>query len=76
MRIQYKINQIKEMLTELEKIKPKSYEEYLEIKTKAACERYFEKITEAQVDFAILILKNLRLKLPEDDKSSYDILAN
>ena len=29
-----------------------------------------------QVDLAILVIKDRRLTLPEDDKSSYDILAD
>lgn len=75
-RITDKIIEIEEYLSELEEFTPNDLEEYLnDIKTKAACERYFEKITEAIVDLAFLIIKDLGLKIPEDDKVAFDMLA-
>jgi len=75
-RIKDKLREIERYLAELSEIVPRSIEEYLEIKTKAACERYFEVIVEAVIDIAFLIIKDRHLKIPEDDKQAFDILAS
>ena len=75
-RIKEKITEIEEYLNELEEFMPENYASYMhDMKTKAACERYFEKITEAMVDLAFLIIKDKGLKQPEDDKEAFDALA-
>lgn len=75
-RIKEKIAEIEEYIDELEEFMPENYESYMQdMKTKAACERYFEKITEAMVDLAFLIIKDKGLKQPEDDKEAFDALA-
>lgn len=71
-RIQDKVREIESYLREMRQIRPKSLTEYLEIKNKAACERYFEKIVEAVVDLTHLLIKDLRLETPEDDKLAFD----
>ena len=73
-RIKDKIRQIQKMIQELNSIMPKSFKEYLDIKTKAACERYSENMIQAQTDLAILTLKEIDAKLPEEDLNAYDIL--
>jgi len=76
MRINDKIREIEDYLSELEEIMPKSFHEYkTDLKTKAACERYFEKIIEAVIDLAFLIIKDKGYKIPEEDKDAFDILA-
>lgn len=75
-RIKSKIHEIERYLEELESIRPDSFVTYLkDTKTRAACERYFEKILEAVVDLAFLIIKEKGLKTPEEDKEAFDILA-
>jgi len=75
-RIKDKIKEIEEFLFELNEIAPNKFETYLDDnKTKAACERYFEKIIEAAIDLAFLIIKEKRFKIPEEDKEAFDILA-
>ncbi|MBT4540484.1 DUF86 domain-containing protein [Candidatus Woesearchaeota archaeon] len=75
MRIKEKIKEIEQYLEELESIMPEDFKEYLEdYKSKAACERYFEKIIEAVIDLSFLIIKEKGLKIPEDDKKSFEIL--
>ena len=75
-RIKDKISEIGSYLKELESIRPKTFIVYeKDLKTKAACERYFEKITEALVDLAFLVIKDRGMKLPEDDKEAFSILA-
>ena len=36
--------------------------------------KYFEKIIESVVDLAFLVIKECRLKIPEEDKQAFDIL--
>ena len=45
------------------------------MKTKAACERYFEKIIEAVVDLAWLVIKENGYRIPEEEKEVFDILC-
>jgi uncharacterized protein YutE (UPF0331/DUF86 family) len=74
-RIQDKVREIESYLREMGRIHPKSLNEYLDIKNKAACERYFEKIVEAVVDLAYLIIRDLKIETPEDDKIAFKRLA-
>ena len=76
MRTKEKIKEIEQYLEELNSIKPTDFKGYIkDYKTKAACERYFEKIIEAVVDLSFLIIKENGFKVPEDDKKSFEILA-
>ena len=74
-RIKDKIKEIEQYLNEMANIKPANLEEYkTDNKTKAACERYFEKIIEAVTDLAFILIKEQRLRIPEDDKEAFDVL--
>jgi uncharacterized protein YutE (UPF0331/DUF86 family) len=76
-RINNKIEEIEKYLQELNEILPQNFEEYISnFEKKAACERYFEKIMEATIDLAFLIIKNKGLKMPEDEESSFIFLSN
>jgi len=76
-RIKDKIEEIEQYVDELDEIIPEDFSEYVEDrKAKAACERYFEKIIEAVVDLAFLVIKASGLKIPEDDKGAFESLAN
>ena len=75
-RIKEKIKEIEQFVSDMEFIVPSDFEEYkTDAKTKAACERFFEKIVEGIVDIAFLVIKEKGLTLPEEDKESFDILA-
>jgi len=75
-RIEDKINQINKYREELGTFMPVSFEEYSkDISKKAACERYIEKIAESAVDLAILFIRLKNLESPEDDDTSFFILA-
>lgn len=75
-RTKDKIEEIEKYLTELLEIIPKDIEEYIrDIKGKAACERYAEKIAQALIDLAFLVIKEKKLKSPENDAESFEILA-
>ncbi|MBI4155389.1 DUF86 domain-containing protein [Candidatus Woesearchaeota archaeon] len=73
-RIKDKIEELEKYLDELSRIKPITFDEN-DLKTKAACERYLEKIIEAVVDLAFLIIKDEGLELPEDDNAAFEILS-
>ena len=74
-RLDDKINEIRRYLEELESIKPSSLEEYsTDLREKAACERYFQKIVEAAIDLAILFIRNSGFRGPDNEDSSFAIL--
>ena len=73
-RITDKIKELKDFIGEFEEIIPQSFEQYKKPKDRAACERYVEKIVEAAVDIAFFIIKYKKIRIPEDDKSAFDIL--
>ena len=76
-RIQDKIFEIENYLEELSGILPVAFSQYSsDLKAKAACERYFEKIVEAIVDLAFLAIREKGLRTPEEDKEAFDILCN
>jgi uncharacterized protein YutE (UPF0331/DUF86 family) len=71
-----KIIEIEKYIEELITFFPKTLEEYnRSISIRAACERYFDKIIEATIDLAFLIIKEKNLKTPEYDRESFEILA-
>jgi len=74
-RIKDKVNELKDLIKELESIMPHNFKEYKnDLKEKAACERYFEKMVECITDTCFLIIRYKKLGIPEDDKSAYDLL--
>ena len=59
---------------EIKKLLRILYEEYIQdLKTKAACEHYFEKIIEACEDLIFLVIRDKKFDIPEDDLA-FDIL--
>lgn len=77
MRIRDKIEEIECYLGELSNFIPNNFEEYkTNPMAKSACERHFEKIVEAAVDLAFLVIREKNLKKPEDDKAVFDVLRD
>jgi len=75
-RINDKIREIEKYLDELLEIIPGNLSVYSkDFKAKAACERYAERIIEAVVDLAYLVIKAKNLPLPESDLQAFDILS-
>lgn len=75
-RIEDKVCEIERFLEELESSLPTDLNEYKHnYKIRAICERYFEKIVEALVDTAFLMIKENDFQIPEEDKKAFDILA-
>ncbi len=74
-RINEKIDEIQVFCQELQGMVPESFGEYVtDLKTKAACERYAEKIVEALVDLALLAIKHEGLEAPEQENDSFALL--
>ena len=72
-RIRDKIIEIEKFLKELEVSIPKSLEDYKnDFKLRAIGERYFEKIVEAMSDLSFLIIKEKKLKQPEEEENVFD----
>jgi uncharacterized protein YutE (UPF0331/DUF86 family) len=72
-----KIKEITTYIEELGTILPDTFDDYAKnIEKKAACERYFEKIIEAVVDLAYFIIKERKLAAPEEEESSFTMLAD
>lgn len=75
-RTKDKIEEIEKYLSELAEIIPEDLNDYIkDFKAKAACERYVERITEAVIDLAFLIIKDKHLPTPENDLRTLDILS-
>ncbi len=71
-----KIVEIEKYLDILKEFLPSDFDEYMsDEKTKAACERYFEKIIEAVIDLVFLIIKENSFRSPENDRDAFDILC-
>jgi uncharacterized protein YutE (UPF0331/DUF86 family) len=76
-RIKDKIKEIEIYIEQLSKIRPNSFKKYEEdFKTKAACERYFERIAGSIIDLATIIIKERGLSNPEGDSEAFKILEN
>lgn len=74
-RILDKIGEISKYLEELSEIVPADYDSYIaDSRDRAACERFFEKIIEACVDLAFIVVKYKKLDLPKGDKEIFKIL--
>lgn len=74
-RIRSKIEELEKYLDELGEITPENFEDYLEdYKTRAACERYAEKIIGAVIDLAFMIIREKGLNQPDSELHMFDIL--
>ena len=76
LRIEDKIKEIEKYLEEMYSIVPSNLREYeKDFKTKAACERYVEKLIEAVVDLGFLMIKEKSLEMPENDLQIFERLS-
>ncbi len=73
--IKDKINQIQNYLDFITENTPESFENYeKDLRSKAICEHYLEKIAEACIDLTFLVIKLKKLGVPESDECSFEIL--
>lgn len=78
-RINEKMKEIQEFLDFIVERIPETLEEYKkDLDKKAICERYIEKIIEAIVDLAFLIVKYLNIQIPAEtsDKEIFSLLSD
>ncbi|MBS3141731.1 DUF86 domain-containing protein [Candidatus Woesearchaeota archaeon] len=73
-RILSKIDELEQRLDDLDKIIPENFEDYKEIKTKAACERLLQISIEIVIDICNLISSELKLGLPAEEENIFDNL--
>ena len=72
-----KIKEIEKYLSELEKVIPENISIYLKnLEKRLACERAFEKIIESVNDLAILIIKEKRFQMPNEDIKAFEVLSD
>ena len=74
-RIDDKLSELETFVEQLHSIAPASLKEYqMNIEKKAACERFVEKIVEAILDIAFLLIKLKKLRIPTDDADAFCVL--
>lgn len=72
-----KIKEVEKYLSDLEKVAPETIEVYLKnLDKRLACERAFEKIIESVNDLAILIIKEKRFQMPNEDIKAFEVLSD
>lgn len=75
-RIEEKIAEIEKYLEEIYSWLPEELEEYeSDSKIKSACERNFEIISEYIIDIAIYLIRIKKFRTPNNDESTFKILA-
>lgn len=75
-RINDKLSEIEKNLNEFQSMDIPELEEYRkDIKTKAASERYFEKIVEGIISVGLLIIRLKKFSVPESEEHAFIILA-
>jgi uncharacterized protein YutE (UPF0331/DUF86 family) len=66
-RILARLDQVEGYLRELGDIAPSTFEEYLDPRTRRACERLLQIAIEGVLDTAALLVRGLNLGLPQDE---------
>jgi uncharacterized protein YutE (UPF0331/DUF86 family) len=74
-RVLGKLDELNRYVEELRAIAPRSFEEYLRVETKRACERLLQISVEAVIDICHLLVAGLRLGVPADEADLFDTLA-
>ena len=75
-RIISKIQEIEKYLGEIGSQLPEEIEEYEnDSKTRSACERNFEIISEYIIDISLYLIKMKNFRVPNNDESTFQILA-
>jgi uncharacterized protein YutE (UPF0331/DUF86 family) len=76
-RIADKLQETEGYLEEFKNIEIPEFEDYKgDIKSKAVCERYFEKIIEPLIALSFLIIRLEKFQSPESEEHAFFILAN
>ena len=70
-----KLDELNSYMRELSLVSPSSYEEYLEVEKKRACERLLQLAIECVIDVCHVLVTGLRLGLPADEDDLFGKLA-
>ena len=71
-----KIVEIEEFLSDLKEFLPLSFDRYmLDKKSRAACERFCEKIVEGVIDLVFIVVKEKGLRSPSSNGDALDVLS-
>lgn len=75
-RINEKMAEIETYLEQIHGWLPEEYEDYeTDAKSRAACEKDFEVINEHIIDIAIYVIRIKKFRVPTNDESTFQILA-
>ena len=74
-RILAKLDELDTYLRELRSVAPASFNEYLAVEKRRACERLLQVSIEAVIDSCALLVTGLRLGLPADEDDLFEKLA-
>ena len=74
-RVVIKLDELNGYMRELSAISPSSYEEYLEVEKKRACERILQLAIECVIDICHVFVTGLRLGLPAEEDDLFGKLA-
>jgi len=75
-RVVIKLDELNGYMRELSAISPRSYEEYLEVEKKRACERILQLAIECVIDICHVFVTGLRLGLPAEEDDLFGKLAD
>jgi uncharacterized protein YutE (UPF0331/DUF86 family) len=75
-RVLIKLDELATYLRELRQITPRSYEEYLGVEKKRACERLLQLAIESVIDVCHLLVSGLRLGLPAEEDDLFGKLTD
>lgn len=74
-RVLAKLDELDGYLRELRSIAPESFEEYLGVEKKRACERLAQVAVEAALDVCALLVAGMRLGLPGEEDDLFEKLT-
>ena len=74
-RVLGKLDELDRYIGELRAVAPGSFEEFLRVEKKRACERLLQIAVEATIDVCHLLVAGFRLGVPADETDLFDILA-
>ena len=75
-RILVRVDSLEGYLRDLRQLVPESFEEYLDVRTRRACERLLQLAIESVTDVCALLVVGLRLGIPSHESDVFTVLAD
>lgn len=75
-RILVRVDRLEGYLRELRQLVPENFEEYLDVRTRRACERLLQLAIESVTDVCALLVAGLRLGLPSHETDVFTALGD